>query len=140
LITVLTFPNSSFSNILIICSIRILLIKRLDKDEYDSIGLTDSLGRKQKAYVVNESGLYSILVRSDKPKAKPFRKWLTSEVIPTIRRTGGYVANEEMFIENYLPFLEEPYQNLFRLQMMAINQLTSVSARRTVGGVCGTGF
>ena len=99
------------------------VVKRLDKDEYDSIGLTDSLGRKQKAYVVNESGLYSILVRSDKPKAKPFRKWLTSEVIPTIRRTGGYVANEEMFIENYLPFLEEPYQNLFRLQMMAINQL-----------------
>ena len=99
------------------------VVKRLDKDEYDSIGLTDSLGRKQKAYVVNESGLYSILVRSDKPKAKPFRKWLTSEVIPTIRRTGGYVANEEMFIENYLPFLEEPYQNLFRLQMTAIRRL-----------------
>lgn len=99
------------------------VVKRLDKDEYDSIGLTDSLGRKQKAYVVNESGLYSILVRSDKPKAKPFRKWLTSEVIPTIRRTGGYVANEEMFIENYLPFLEEPYQKLFRLQMTAIRKL-----------------
>ena len=62
-------------------------------------------------------------MRSDKPKAKPFRKWLTSEVIPTIRRTGGYVANEEMFIENYLPFLEEPYQNLFRLQMTAIRRL-----------------
>lgn len=97
--------------------------KRLDKDEYDSIGLTDSLGRKQKTYAVNESGLYSILVRSDKPKAKPFRKWITSEVIPTIRRTGGYVANEDMFIENYLPFLDEPYQNLFRLQMMAIGKL-----------------
>ena len=62
-------------------------------------------------------------MRSDKPKAKPFRKWLTSEVIPTIRRTGGYVANEEMFIENYLPFLEEPYQKLFRLQMTAIRRL-----------------
>ena len=99
------------------------VVKRLDKDEYDSIGLTDSLGRKQKAYVVSESGLYSILVRSDKPKAKPFRKWITTEVLPTIRRTGGYVGNEEMFIENYLPFLDEPYQNLFRLQMMAINQL-----------------
>ena len=99
------------------------VVKRLDKDEYDSIGLTDSLGRKQKAYVVSESGLYSILVRSDKPKAKPFRKWITTEVLPTIRRTGGYVGNEEMFIENYLPFLDEPYRNLFRLQMMAINKL-----------------
>jgi prophage antirepressor-like protein len=99
------------------------VVKRLDKDEYDSIGLTDSLGRKQKTYVVNESGLYSILVRSDKPKAQPFRKWITSEVLPTIRRTGGYVANEDMFIENYLPFLDEPYKNLFRLQMTIINQL-----------------
>ncbi len=98
-------------------------VKRLDKDEYDSIGLTDSLGRKQKAYVVNESGLYSILVRSDKPKAKPFRKWITTEVLPTIRRTGGYVSNEEMFIENYLPFLDEPYRNLFRLQMTIIGKL-----------------
>ena len=49
--------------------------------------------------------------------------YLTNHVSPTIRRTGGYVGNEEMFIENYLPFLDEPYQNLFRLQMMAINQL-----------------
>lgn len=99
------------------------VVKRLDKNEYDSIGLTDSLGRMQKTYVVNESGLYSILVRSDKPKAKPFRKWVTTEILPTIRKTGGYVANEDMFIENYLPFLDEPYQNLFRLQMMAIGKL-----------------
>ncbi len=99
------------------------VVKRLDKDEYDSIGLTDSLGRKQKAYIVNESGLYSILVRSDKPKSQPFRKWITTKVLPTIRKTGGYVANEDMFIENYHPFLDEPYQNLFRLQMIAINQL-----------------
>ena len=39
------------------------------------------------------------------------------------RHTGGYVANEDMFIENYLPFLEDPYKCLFRLKMMAINQL-----------------
>ena len=99
------------------------VVKRFDKDEYDSIGLTDSLGRKQKAYVVSESGLYSILVRSDKPKAKPFRKWITTEVLPTIRRTGGYVSNEEMFIENYLPFLDEPYRDLFRIQMTIIGKL-----------------
>lgn len=57
------------------------------------------------------------------PKAKEFKRWLTAEILPTIRKTGGYIANEDMFIENYLPFLEEPYQNLFRLQMIAINQL-----------------
>ena len=57
------------------------------------------------------------------PKAKEFRRWVTSQILPTIRRTEGYVANEDMFIENYLPFLDEPYQNLFRLQMTAINKL-----------------
>ena len=67
--------------------------------------------------------MYSILVRSDKPKAKPFRKWITTEVLPTIRRTGGYVSNEEMFIENYLPFLDEPYRDLFRIQMTIIGKL-----------------
>ena len=78
---------------------------------------------KSKATIINESGFYSLVLSSKMPKAKEFRRWVTSNVLPTIRKTGGYVANEDMFIENYLPFLEEPYQNLFRLQMMAINQL-----------------
>ena len=41
-----------------------------------------------------ESGLYAVILRSDKPQAKPFRKWVTTEILPTIRRTGGYVAND----------------------------------------------
>ena len=45
------------------------VVKRLEKDEYDSIGLTDSLGREQNAYIINESGLYSVILRSDKPQA-----------------------------------------------------------------------
>ena len=57
------------------------------------------------------------------PRAKEFKHWVTSEILPTIRRTGGYVSNEEMFIENYLPFLDEPYKNLFRLQMTFISKL-----------------
>ena len=95
---------------------------RLDRDELMSVKLTSG-GQRREMTVINESGLYAVIIRSDKPQAQSFRKWLTSEVIPTIRRTGGYVSNEEMFIENYLPFLDEPYQNLFRLQMIAINQL-----------------
>ena len=57
------------------------------------------------------------------PRAKEFKHWVTSEILPTIRRTGGYVASEDMFIENYLPFLDEPYRDLFRLQMTAIEKL-----------------
>jgi len=95
---------------------------RLDAEELMSVKLTSG-GQRREMTAVSESGLYAVILRSDKPQAKPFRKWVTTEVLPTIRRTGGYVANEDMFIENYLPFLEEPYQGLFRLQMMAINQL-----------------
>lgn len=85
--------------------------------------LTDSLGRKQSAKFISEGNLYRLITHSRLPSAEKFESWIFDEVLPTIRRTGGYVANEDMFIENYLPFLEEPYQGLFRLQMMAINQL-----------------
>ena len=56
-------------------------------------------------------------------KAKEFRRWVTATILPTLRRTGGYVSNEEMFIENYLPFLDEPYRDLFRIQMTIIGKL-----------------
>lgn len=64
--------------------------ERLDKDEVSQTHLTDSIGRQQETTVINESGLYSVILRSDKPEAKPFRKWVTSEVIPAIRRHGSY--------------------------------------------------
>ena len=95
---------------------------RLDRDELMSVKLTSG-GQRREMTVINESGLYAVIIRSDKPQAQSFRKWLTSEVIPTIRRTGGYVSNEEMFIENYLPFLDEPYRDLFRIQMTIIGKL-----------------
>ncbi len=63
---------------------------RLDEDERNQIPLTDSLGREQETTIINESGLYNVILRSDKPEAKPFRKWVTSEVLPSIRKTGSY--------------------------------------------------
>lgn len=78
---------------------------------------------KSKTTIINESGFYSLVLSSKMPRAKEFKRWVTATILPTLRRTGGYVSNEEMFIENYLPFLEEPYRNLFRLQMTAIKKL-----------------
>ena len=65
---------------------------RFDEDERNQIPLTDSLGRQQETTIINESGLYNVILRSDKPEAKPFRKWVTSEVLPTIRRHGMYAT------------------------------------------------
>lgn len=59
---------------------------RLDKDERRKFDLP----RQGNTWFINESGLYSVILRSDKPEAKPFRKWVTSEVLPTIRKTGRY--------------------------------------------------
>ncbi len=80
-------------------------------------------GGVQAISYITEGDVYRLVAHSRLPGAAKFESWIFDEVLPTIRHTGGYVANEDMFIENYLPFLDEPYQNLFRLQMMAINQL-----------------
>ena len=95
----------------------------VDPEDKDGIPIQDSIGRMQKTPIINESGLYSLILSSKMPRAKAFKRWVTAAILPTLRRTGGYVGNGEMFIENYLPFLDEPYRNLFRLQMAAINQL-----------------
>ncbi len=92
------------------------------EDKKDAL-IQGDLGGTQKMTVINESGIYSLIMSSKLPKAKEFKRWVTTQILPTIRKTGGYVVNVDMFIENYLPFLDEPYQGLFRLQMMAINQL-----------------
>ena len=68
--------------------------QRLDADEVSLTDLTDSMGRQQETTVINESGLYNVILRSDKPEAKPFRKWVTSEVLPSIRKTGSYTMSK----------------------------------------------
>lgn len=69
--------------------------ERLDEDERNQIPVIDTIGRTQLTAAVNESGLYSVLLRSDKPEAKPFKRWVTHEVLPSIRRTGQYIAPQK---------------------------------------------
>ena len=64
-----------------------IVADRLDEDEKAKFNLGLSGGATN---CINESGLYSVILRSDKPQAKPFRKWVTSEVLPSIRKTGSY--------------------------------------------------
>jgi prophage antirepressor-like protein len=67
---------------------------RLDDDEVSLAHLTDSIDRVQEISIINESGLYSVILRSDKPEAKAFKRWVTHEVLPDIRKHGMYIANE----------------------------------------------
>lgn len=68
------------------------VVKRLDEDERARF----NLGRQGETNIINESGLYNVILRSDKPEAKPFRKWVTSEVLPSIRKHGGYLTPQKI--------------------------------------------
>lgn len=67
----------------------------VDKDDTLVEGVTDSLGRVQQTLIINESGLYSLIFSSQLESAKRFKKWVTSEVLPSIRQNGGYILNQE---------------------------------------------
>lgn len=68
------------------------VMRRLGDGVISSNPISDSLGRQQIANFVNEDGLYDVILDSRKSEAKTFRKWITSDVLPSIRKTGGYIA------------------------------------------------
>ena len=96
--------------------------RHVDADDRRKIMIYDG-NQRRETIVINESGLYSLVLSSKLPAAKKFKRWVTAEVLPTIRKTGGYVANEDVFVETYLPFADEPIKQLFRIQCRVINQL-----------------
>ena len=65
-----------------------MAVSKLDEDE-KGISSIDTLGGEQKLGIVNEPGLYTLVLSSRKPEAKAFKRWITHEVIPAIRKTGG---------------------------------------------------
>lgn len=73
----------------------------------------------QKAKGVSQN---DTLINERINKLKKFKHWVTTEVLPTIRKTGGYVHNDETFIETYLPFADEATKNLFRANLQVISQ------------------
>lgn len=68
-----------------------MAMQMLEEDERTKL----SLGRAGETNCINESGLYTLIIKSNLPKAKKFRKWVTSEVLPSIRKNGGYIDGQE---------------------------------------------
>lgn len=69
--------------------------QRLSDEVISNYPIEDTVGRIQNALFVNEDGLYDVILESRKPNARAFRKWVTGEVLPSIRKNGGYIANQE---------------------------------------------
>lgn len=96
------------------------MMKRIDTEDFMSSILD---GMNMKSILINESGLYSAIIGSKLPSAKKFKRWVTSEVLPTIRKTGGYVdqSRSDLFIDTYLPFADETTRTLFKSTLDVIN-------------------
>lgn len=101
---------------------------RIDEDDIGQTEVIDRMGRSQKVWIVNESGLYTVILRSDKPQAKPFRKWVTSVVLPSIRKTGSYSVQQSNAFENLSPQLQVLIQMETRQKQIEARQAEQATA------------
>ena len=89
------FVGKDVAEILGYSNSRKALIDHVDEeDKIDGVTIRDSIGREQRPVFINESGLYSLILSSKLPKAKEFKRWVTSEVLPAIRKHGVYAVDE----------------------------------------------
>ena len=100
-------------------------IKRHVDEEDKGVDVLSTPGGKQPFTVINESGFYSLVLSSKMPKAKKFKRWVTSEVLPTIRKTGGYVDDPDKFVDYYLPLADEMTKQEFKILLEYNRQLHS---------------
>lgn len=86
-------------------------------------GMVFDGNQRKETILINESGLYSLILSSKLPSAKKFKRWVTSEVLPSIRKTGGYVDENrsDLFLDTYLPFADETTRTLFKSTLDVIN-------------------
>lgn len=93
------FVGKDVANILGYAKSRNAIAVHVDEDDALKWGLTDSMGRTQETIIINESGLYSLILSSKLPSAKEFKRWVTHEVLPSIRKTGSYAMQPQSYPE-----------------------------------------
>ena len=93
------FVGKDVAEILGYSNHRDALKKHVDDEDKDGVAIRDAIGRQQNTIVVNESGLYSLIIGSKLPSAKKFKRWVTSEVLPSIRKTGSYSNVPQTFAQ-----------------------------------------
>ena len=109
--------------------VKVSIIKEFGDDLDLIYPITDSLGRQQKATFITEPQLYFILMRSDKPKAKPFRQWVINEVLPSIRKTGSYTISQTSVIVDELKLKELELKRAEYLSSLAERYLNRCDGR-----------
>jgi prophage antirepressor-like protein len=108
--------------------------ERLDEDERGLSPITDASGRIQQMLTVNESGLYSLVLRSRKKEAKSFKRWITHEVLPAIRKHGAYVAPGVSEQEASIAAHAAAMEGVMDAKIAANNKLLLDGLQQTFGG------
>ena len=114
------------------------LIDHVDDEDKLNNETLSSLGQRG-GWLINESGLYSLILSSKLPNAKKFKRWVTSDVLPAIRKTGGYLANSDMMVSTYFGNLPPEQQTLVKgLFDNIIAQQTKIDTLTTTNEVLTT--
>lgn len=88
------FVGKDVADILGYSNTRDALAKHVDSEDKSDVAIRDAIGREQSTTIINESGLYSLILSSKLPNAKRFKRWVTSEVLPSIRQHGAYMTDD----------------------------------------------
>lgn len=120
------FVGKDVADILGYSNTRKALIDHVDKED-KGVTKCDTLGGKQDLIIINESGLYSLILSSKMPNAKKFKRWVTNEVLPAIRKHGLYatddlIANPDLAIAAFTALKEEREKNKELMAAVAIGQ------------------
>lgn len=90
------------------------LITHVEEEDKNTVVISDGKRGNPNQTIINESGVYSLVFGSKLPDAKKFKRWVTSEVLPTIRKTGGYINNSEMLVNTYFDDLPEGQRTIIK--------------------------
>ena len=114
----------------------------VDKDDVTKRDVIDSLGRTQSANHINESGLYALILGSHKEQAKRFKRWVTSEVLPTIRKTGSYTAHAATNPQTLPSAAAKEFRALFGVARLigCDRNAATISANNAVTRLTGVNF
>ena len=122
------FVGKDVAEILGYSNTRKALLDHVDEeDKTDGVTIRDSIGRDQTPVLINESGLYSLILSSKMPNARRFKRWVTSEILPTIRKHGMYatdelIANPDLAIAAFMALKEEREKNRLLKQTTAVQK------------------
>ena len=101
------------------------IAKHVETEDKSDVAIHDG-SQNRTMTAINESGLYALILGSKLESAKKFKHWITSEVLPTIRKTGGYVNSDELFINTYFPFADENTKTMFCQTLKTVREQNEI--------------